>query len=107
MSRGSGNRQTVATQCTHSPSGASRYARIAGPVPYRRFVGVGQTITPLSTAHEGGVAGVPDVQRIRLPVDHDRGRRYPAHPAGGPLPGPDGSGIVDADGCIIFDDAAS
>src|SRR5262249_19323377 len=107
MSRRSGNSQTVASQCTHSPSAASRNTRITGPVPYRRFVGVSQTVTPLPPAHESSVAGVPNVQRIRFPIGHNSGRGYPANPAGGLLPSPDRGGIVYANRFIIFDDAAS
>src|SRR5262250_316562 len=107
MSRRSWNSQTITSQGTYSSSAASRNTCIAGPVPYWRFVGVSQTVTPLPTAHEGSVARVPHVQRIRFPISHNTRRRYAANPAGGSLPGLNRRGIIYANRCIVFDDAAS
>jgi hypothetical protein len=106
MSRRSGNGQTEASQGT-SPSVASRHTCITGPVPYRRFVEVSQTVTPLPTAPKSSVAGIPKVQRIRFPVGHNGRRRYPADPASGSLPSPDRAGIVYANRFIVFNDAPS
>src|SRR5215469_17647029 len=107
MSRRSGNSQTEAPQGTDSFCAAARHTRKPGPVSYRRFVGVSQTVTPLPTAPKSSVACVPSAQRIRFPVGHHSRRRYPADPVPGPLPCPNDRRIVYANRFIIFDDAAS
>src|SRR5207249_832091 len=58
-------------------------------------------------AVKGGPARVKNEHGIELPVRYYAGRRYPANPTPGPLPGPNCRRVIHADRPILLDDPPS
>src|SRR5215472_3286412 len=64
-------------------------------------------VFPLPSTSERYISRVPGVHRVQFTVGDDSGRRYGADPTRRPLPGPDGRGVVDADGLVILNNSST